>query len=79
MELAKKAGAVVTVEDHQIVGGLGGAVAELLAKKAPTPIEFVGVKHVFGGSGKPAELYKKYGLDVEDIVLATKRAVRRKR
>jgi transketolase len=79
VELSKKIGAVVTVEDHQIAGGLGGAVAEVLAKNAPTPIEFVGINDVFGESGTPDELYKKYGLDVKGIINATKKVLRRKK
>lgn len=76
--LAKKIGAVVTVEEHQVSGGLGGAVAELLAKHAPTPIEFIGMQGVFGESGSPADLIKKYGMDVSDIVHAAKKAIKRK-
>ena len=79
IELSKKIGAVVTVEDHQIAGGLGGAVAEVLAKTVPTPIEFVGIDDVFGCSGSPDELYKKYGLDVKGIIMATKKVLRRKK
>ncbi len=78
VELAKKIGAVVTVEEHQVQGGLGGAVAEVLAKHAPTPIEFIGMQNSFGESGAPAELIKKYGMDVKDIKAAAKRAIRRK-
>ena len=79
IELAKKAGAVVTVEEHQVLGGLGGAVAEVLAKHAPTPMEFVGMQDTFGESGKAPELIKKYHMDVPDIISAVKRVVRRKR
>ncbi len=79
VELAKKTGAVVTVEEHQVEGGLGGAVAEALAKHAPTPIEFIGMQDTFGESGAPAELIKKYGMDPKDIKLAVKRALRRKK
>ncbi|OGY96211.1 MAG: transketolase [Candidatus Liptonbacteria bacterium GWB1_49_6] len=78
IELAKKIGAVVTVEEHQIAGGLGGAVAEVLAKHAPTPIEFVGMQGVFGESGAPNELIEKYGMGVKDIRHAVKRVLRRK-
>ncbi len=77
VELARKIGAVVTVEEHQVDGGLGGAVAEVLAKYAPTPIEFIGMQDTFGESGKPSELIKKYGMDVKDIKAAAKRAIRR--
>ncbi len=71
--LARGAGAAVTVEEHQITGGLGGAVAELLARECPTPIEFVGVRDQFGQSGTPKELIEYYGLGVSHIVAAIKR------
>jgi len=78
VEAAKKCGAVVTVEEHQISGGLGGAIAELLAKKAPTPMEFIGLQNTFGESGKPTELIAKYGMGVKDIKAAVKKVLRRK-
>jgi transketolase len=62
---AKNTGAVVVVEEHQIAGGLGGAVAELLAAEAPVPIEFVGVKDSFGQSGEPKELIEYYGMGLQ--------------
>jgi transketolase len=77
VELAKKIGAVITVEEHQVQGGLGSAVAEVLAKFAPMPIEFIGMQNMFGESGQPAELIKKYGMGVKDIKAAAKRAIRR--
>lgn len=77
VEVAKKCGAVVTVEEHQVKGGLGGAVAELLARKAPTPMEFIGMQDVFGESGKPQELIEKYGMGVGDIKKAVERVARR--
>lgn len=76
--LAKKIGAVVTVEEHQIHGGLGGAVAEVLAKHEPVPIEFIGLKDTFGESGEPKQLIEKYGMGVKDIKEAIKRVIRRK-
>jgi transketolase len=79
VELAKKIGAVVTVEEHQVQGGLGGAIAEVLAKHAPTPIEFIGMQNTFGESGTPEALIAKYGMGVKDIKAAAKRAIRRKR
>ncbi len=79
VELARKIGAVVTVEEHQIAGGLGSAVAELLAKHAPTPIEFIGMQDTFGESGPPAALIEKYGMGAKDIKSAAKRALKRKR
>ncbi|MDO8516040.1 MAG: transketolase C-terminal domain-containing protein [bacterium] len=77
VEFAKKCGAVVTVEEHQVSGGLGGAVAELLAKKAPTPMEFIGMQNVFGESGTSDELIEKYGMGVKDIVAAVQRVIKR--
>lgn len=78
LETAKRAGAVVTVEEHQVMGGLGGAVAEFLAKTEPTPIEFIGLQNTFGESGPPAELLEKYGMGVKAIVAAVKKVVKRK-
>jgi transketolase len=75
---AKRAGAVVTVEEHNIIGGLGSAVAELLAEKLPLPIQRVGLQDVYGESGKPDELIKKYHLDVKDIIAAVKKVIKRK-
>lgn len=78
IEWAKKAGAVVTVEEHQVIGGLGGAVAEVLAKRAPTPMEFIGMQNVFGESGAPKELIEKYGMGVKAIIKAVKKVIKRK-
>ena len=75
---AKTAGAVVSVEEHQVTGGLGGAVAEVLAKNFPTPMEFVGVQDRFGESGEPEELLAKFSLKAKDIVEAAKKVVSRK-
>lgn len=75
---AKTAGAVVTVEEHQITGGLGGAVSEVLAKKFPTPIEFIGMPDSFGESGEPDELLKKYKMKAKDIVEAVKKVIKRR-
>jgi transketolase len=77
VKLATETGAVVTVEDHQIAGGLGGLIAEVLAKKRPTPIEFVGLKDTFAESGQPKELIKKYQFDDKAIISAVKRAILR--
>lgn len=76
---AKETGAIVTAEDHQRHGGLGGAVAEVLAETVPTPVEFVAVNDTFGESGGGAELMKKYGIAKDDIVRAVKKVLRRKR
>lgn len=78
IKFAKKSGAIVTVEEHQIAGGLGGAVSEVLAKNQPTPIEFVGVKDKFGESGEPFELIKHYKLDEEAIIEAVENVLNRK-
>ena len=75
----KKTGAVVTAEEHQRNGGLGGAVAELLGRMMPTPQEFVAVNDSFGESGKPMELMDKYGLGVADVVAAVKAVLKRKK
>jgi transketolase len=78
VEYAKGAGAVVTVEEHQVAGGLGSAIAELLANEAPLPMEFVGVHDRFGQSGIPEELYREYGMDVPAIIRAIQKAKGRK-
>lgn len=75
---AKEAGAVVTLEEHQVAGGLGSAVAECLAQEHPVPIEFVGVKDKFGQSGEPTELIEHYGMGVSHIVAAVKKVLSRK-
>lgn len=67
---AKKTGKVVTAEEHSIIGGLGSAVAEVLARQCPTKQAFVGVQDSFGESGSPDDLLKKYGLTAEAIVKA---------
>lgn len=79
VELAEKTKAVVVVEEHQISGGLGGAVAEVLAKEAPVPMEFIGMKDTFGESGSPLKLLEKYEMGVEHIILATKKVLKRKK
>ena len=70
VELAKKSGRVVTVEDHQTTGGLGGMIAEILAKELPTPMEFIGLKDTFAESGDPRELLTKYNMDSAAIEAA---------
>lgn len=75
---ALHAKAVVTVEEHQIIGGLGSAVAECLAKHHPVPMEFIGVHDQFGQSGTPDELLKHYKMTVEDIVKAVEKVRVRK-
>ena len=76
---AKIAGSVVVVEEHQMVGGLGSAVSEILGRNLPVPIEIVAVEDRFGQSGLPNELWEEYGLTVDHIVEKAKRAVKRKK
>src|SRR6201999_3352876 len=76
---ARETGAIVTAEDHNIYGGLGGAVAEALAQSWPCPIEFVGVKDTFGASGEPDELAAMFGLGAKSIAKAAQTAIARKR
>ena len=74
---AKICGAVVTVEEHQVAGGLGGAVSETLAQECPTPMRFVGMRDTFGESGKPEELIEKYEMGIKDIVTAVKKLIKK--
>lgn len=75
---ARKCGAIVTVEEHQIDGGLGSAVSEVLTRNWPVPVEFVGMPNSFGESGKPDELLEKYGMKAKHIVEAVKKVIKRK-
>jgi len=74
----RKTGCVVTAEEHQMNGGLGDTVAQSLARRLPTPIEYVAVNDVFGESGEPNQLMKKYGLTADDIITATQNVMKRK-
>ncbi len=75
---AKKTGAVVTAEEHQINGGLGESISGVLSRELPTPVEFVAVMDTFGESGTPAQLMEKYGLKAENIVEKALKAIGRK-
>ena len=79
IKCAKETGAVVTAEEHSIIGGLGGAVAEVLVENAVVPMARVGIKDMFGESGKPDELLVKYGLTPEEIGKAVKSVLKRKK
>ncbi len=79
LDAALETGAIVTGEEHSIVGGLGGAVAEFLAEQAPTPLERVGVNDRFGTSGKAEELLKYFGLTHEGLEEAARRVLERKK
>jgi transketolase len=74
----RKTKCAVTAEEHNIIGGLGDAIAQVASKNFPIPIEYIGTKDTFGESGKPMELLKKYGLDVSDIVTAAEKVMARK-
>ena len=77
-KMAEQTGAVVTCEEHNIIGGLASAVAEVLVEKCPVPMERVGVEDKFGQSGLPDELLKAYGLTAEHIAEKAKAAIARK-
>lgn len=74
---AKKAGSVVTIEEHQVHGGLGGAIAELLVRESPMPQEFIGVRDMYGQSGEPSELIEHYGMGTQHIVEAVRSVMAR--
>ncbi len=79
VQAAQETGAIVTAEEHQIYGGLGSAVAEVLVQKFPVPLEMVAVRDSFGESGSPQELLKKYRLKDVDIAAAAEKVVKRKK
>ena len=74
----RKTKCAVTAEEHNIIGGLGDAIGQCASKHFPIPIEYVGTKDTFGESGTPADLLKKYGLDVPDIIAAAEKVMQRK-
>jgi len=74
----QKTKCAVTAEEHNIIGGMGDAVAQVAAKNCPVPIEYIGTKDTFGESGTPKDLLKKYGLDIPDIVAAAEKVISRK-
>jgi transketolase len=75
----QKTGCAVTVEEHNIIGGMGDSVAQTAARNHPVPIEFIGTNDTFGESGKPADLLVKYGLDTPNIVAAAEKVMARKK
>ncbi len=77
-QCAVETGAIVTVEEHSIIGGLGGAVAEALVSGQPVPLERIGLADTFAETGPYADLLDKYGMAVDDIIAAAKRAIERK-
>ena len=76
--LAKETGAIITVEEHQVMGGMGSAVAEVLAQGSPVPVEFIGIQDKFGQSGTPEELIEHYGMGKDAIKEAVKKVMKRK-
>lgn len=78
LKIAKETNAIVTVEEHQIAGGMGSAVAEYLVKNYPVPMEFIGVHDLFGQSGTPIELIEHYGMGVSHIKEAVEKVLKRK-
>jgi len=78
VESIKKTGCAVTCEEHNIIGGLGDAIAQVAATHFPIPIEYIGTKDTFGESGTPNQLLTKYGLDTPNVVEAAKKVLGRK-
>jgi len=76
VSLARETNAIVTVEEHQIIGGMGSAVAECLARRYPTPMTFIGVDDRFGQSGQPEELIESYGMGSDSIVQAARKLLK---
>ena len=72
IKAAKETGAIVTAEEHSVIGGLGSAVAEVVVKNAPVKMAMVGQHDTYGESGKPDELKKKYGMTSDDIIAAVR-------
>lgn len=78
LKVARLTGAIVTVEEHQVMGGMGSAVAEVLSRQFPVPIEYIGMQNSYGESGEPDELLEKYGMKAFHIMEAVKRVIKRK-
>jgi len=79
INLAKEAGAIVSVEEHQVVGGFGSAIAEVLVQNFPVPMELIGVHDKFGQSGTPQELIENYGMGISSIERAVEKVISRKK
>jgi transketolase len=79
IKCAKETGAVVTAEEHNVVGGLGGAVAEVLVKECPVPMDFVGIEDRFAESGDYEKLLEKYGLSVQNIISKVEQVFKKKK
>jgi len=79
VECAEQTGRIVTVEDHNIIGGLGSAVSEVLVQRFPVLMEFIGIRDIFGESGEPDDLPSKYGIDAYGIVKGVRKIIERKK
>lgn len=79
IKACEETGAIVTAEEHQIHGGLGGAVSEVVVQNSPVPMEFVAVKDRFGKSGKPSELMEAFGLTSKEVIEAAQKVLKRKK
>jgi len=79
IQAADETGAIVTAEEHSIIGGLAGAVAEVIVENKPVPMERVGIKDTFTESGEYNELLEKYGMGIRHIIIAAKRVMKRKK
>lgn len=79
IKAARETGAIVTAEEHTVMGGFGSAISEVISQECPVPVKMVGVKDRFGVSGEPDELFKYFGLSADDIVKAAKEAIRMKK
>lgn len=79
LKAARETGAIMTIEDHTIFGGLGSAVAEVVVEHNPVPMQRIGIQDRFGESGEPEELYRDHGMDVETIVEKAKKLIARKK
>lgn len=79
IKAAKETGAIVTAEEHSVIGGLGSAISEVIVQNYPVPVKMVGVEDRFGKSGNPVELLKMYGLTAENIVSKAKQAIEAKK
>lgn len=79
IKAARETGAIVTAEEHTVMGGLGSAIAEVVSENCPVPVKFVGVRDKFGVSGEPDELFEHFGLKAKNIVSAAKAAIAMKR
>ena len=76
---ADETGAIVTAEEHSIIGGLAGEVAEVIVENNPVPMERVGIKDTFTESGEYNDLLEKYGMGIEHIIVAVKKIMKRKK